>query len=361
MMPALAATRAASTALPALEPARAPRDAGAERLLVVDAAGALGDARLADLPSLLAPGDLLVVNDAATLPASLFAETSRGEPVELRLARALPSGAWQAVLFGAGDWRTPTEARRAPPLVHAGDRLLLSGDARADVLAVDAREPRLVTIAFEQRGAGFWRALYAAGRPVQYAYLERPLALWDVQSRFASRPWAVEAASAGRPLTWDTLVRLGRRGVGLASVTHAAGLSSTGSASLDARLPLPERFEVPARTAEAVAEARARGGRVVAAGTTVVRALEAQAARSGGALEAGGGEATLRLGPSSALRVADAILTGMHEPGSSHFELLEAFAPRRVLLAALAHARAAGYLAHEFGDAMLVVSGRTVP
>lgn len=346
-----------ATALPALEPARAPRAADAERLLAVDAqSGALRDARLTDLPALLAPGDLLVVNDAATLPASLFAETARGEPLELRLARALDNGAWQAVVFGAGDWRTPTEARGAPPRMHPGDRLRLPGGSRAMLLGVDADEPRLVTIAFELRGAALWQALYAAGRPVQYAYLERPLALWDVQSRFASRPWAVEAASAGRPLTWDTLVALRGRGVELAAVTHAAGLSSTGSASLDARLPLAERFEVPERAATAIANARARGGRVVAVGTTVVRALEAQALRcAGGAFQPGAGEATLRLGPGFRLCVADATLTGLHEPGSSHFALLEAFAPRRVLLAALGRARECGYLAHEFGDAMLVV------
>jgi S-adenosylmethionine:tRNA ribosyltransferase-isomerase len=356
MMPALAAVRTLPAKVPtALDPARAPRDAGAERLLVIDAlSSTLSDARLTDLPSLLAPGDLLVVNDAATLPASLFAETSKAEPLDLRLARALPSGAWQVVLFGAGDWRTPTEARAAPPLVRAGDRLSFAGEWFAEVSAVDDAEPRLVTLEFDRRDADLWQALYAAGRPVQYAYLGRPLALWDVQSRFASRPWAVEPASAGRPLTWDTLGALRRRGVALASVTHAAGLSSTGSANLDARLPLPERFEIPERTAAAVAATRARGGRVVAAGTTVVRALEAQAARGDGALEAGAGEATLRLGPDSRLRVADAILTGLHEPGSSHFELLEAFAPREVLLRALTHARAAGYLAHEFGDAMLV-------
>jgi S-adenosylmethionine:tRNA ribosyltransferase-isomerase len=154
------------------------------------------------------------------------------------------------------------------------------------------------------------------------------------------------------PDTAARLAALRRAGVGVASVTHAAGLSSTGEPALDALLPLPEPFEVPARTADEVNVARARGGRVVAAGTTVVRALESATAR--GAVQAGGGVARLRVDARHALRSVDAVLTGMHEPGSSHFQLLTAFAPPDLLARAHAHAEAEGYLAHEFGDSMLV-------
>jgi S-adenosylmethionine:tRNA ribosyltransferase-isomerase len=168
----------------------------------------------------------------------------------------------------------------------------------------------------------------------------------------------MEQPSAGRPLTAQALRDLARRGVGLATVTHAAGLSSTGDAALDARLPLPERFEVPRRAVRAIDETRDRGGRVVAVGTSTVRALEGQAALHDGRLVAGGGVTSLVIGADHRLRVVDGLLTGLHEPGSSHFELLKAFAPEGLLRGALAHAEAEGYLAHEFGDSSLLLRGR---
>src|SRR6185503_15959730 len=106
------------------------------------------------------------------------------------------------------------------------------------------------------------------GRPVQYSYLEGPLELWHVQTLYAGRPWAAEQPSAGRPLTASVLRALEESGVRLAALTHAAGISSTGDAALDALLPLPERYEIPAATVAAIARARAGGGRVIAIGTT---------------------------------------------------------------------------------------------
>jgi S-adenosylmethionine:tRNA ribosyltransferase-isomerase len=183
-----------------------------------------------------------------------------------------------------------------------------------------------------------------------------------VQTPFAARPWAVEPPSAALPLTFDLLLALRRRGVRFAAVTHAAGLSSTGDPELDRRLPLPERYDVPACTVRAIADARRRGARVIAIGTTVVRALESAVRPvggiGGGVLAAGEGITALRLGPASERRVVDAVLTGMHEPDSSHFELLESFAPRALLLELAARARQLGCLAHEFGDAALVVAER---
>ena len=149
--------------------------------------------------------------------------------------------------------------------------------------------PRLVDLAFRERGARLWAALYRHGRPVQYAYVAGPLELWHVQTRYASRPWCAELPSAGRPLTWSLLLGLLRRGVALASLTHAAGLSSTGDPALDALLPMPERFEIPAETAQAIRDAKAGGGRRDRGRrTTVTRALEGSAAQHGGS---GGGPA----------------------------------------------------------------------
>jgi S-adenosylmethionine:tRNA ribosyltransferase-isomerase len=339
------------------------------RLLAVDTRhGRLLDRAATDLPALLFPGDLLVLNDAATLPASLSGRAPSGAPIEIRLAGPPgrdPSDAssWRAVLFGAGDWHTRTEDRPPPELLAAGDLVRL-GDASspdpaasltAEVVAVSPLSPRLVELRFDRGGAALMAALYRIGRPVQYAHQDRDLALWSVQTAFAGPPWAVEMPSAGRPLSWHVLAALRRRGVDLAWLTHAAGLSATGDPALDTALPLPELYDIPRATADAVRRAGSDGRRVIAVGTTVVRALEG-AARSG---RAGGGSGTtdLVLDGGSLLRVVDGIITGVHAPGESHYRLLGAFAPPTLLDAAWRHARARGYLQHELGDICLVAPG----
>jgi len=336
-------------------PARWPReDAAGERLLVVDPrAGTLRDARIAELPGLLRPPDLLVMNDAATLPASLAGRGPRGEPVEARLLGELASGSFRAVLLGEGDWRQRTEDRAAPARVEPRARLEFA-DLSATVERVSRISPRLVELRFDRSGAELWLALYRSGRPVQYAYTSGPLELWHVQVAYASRPWAVEMPSAGRPLRWDLLLALRARGIRLFRVTHAAGLSSTGDPALDAALPLPERFEIPPETVQAVSDAHGKGGRVVAVGTSVARALEGAVAQ-GGALVAGSGETDLLIGPGYRPRVVDGLLTGTHEPTASHFALLQAFAPAALLARASEHAERTGYLSHEFGDSWLVL------
>jgi S-adenosylmethionine:tRNA ribosyltransferase-isomerase len=339
-----------------MNPARWPREhPEAGRLLhIAPVSGRLLDTKVEELPSLLREGDLLVVNDAATLPAALQGRTEGGAAVELRLLSREEDGTWVGVLFGAGDWRMRTEDRPVPPAAPVGTRLVL-GVLAATVVEVLPASPRLLRVAFEAQGAALWAGLYRSGRPVQYSYLEGSLALWHVQTGYAARPWAVEAPSAGLPLTWSVLLALKRRGVRLASLTHAAGLSSTGDAVLDAALPRPERFDIPTATVEAIHATRESGGRVVAVGTTVVRALEGQAARHGGTLRPGEGVTDLLLGPGFIPRVVQGLLTGMHEPTASHYTLLQCFAPLPLLREATQRAEALGYLGHEFGDACLLL------
>ncbi len=326
--------------------ATAPRSP--EKLLLVDPArGTFDDATPRELARLLGAGDLLVVNDAATLPASL-AGTVRGEPVEVRLLDG-EGERFRAVLLGAGDWRTRTEHRPPPPPVTRGDEIELGG-LKARIEGVSELSPRLVRIAFDRSGAELYRALYAVGRPIQYAHVSSPLELWSVQTGYAARPWAVEMPSAGRPLSFELVLELRRRGVAFATLTHAAGLSATGDPAIDAALPLPERYEIPAATVAAVDRAR----RVIAVGTSVVRALEGAFARQG-ELRPGRGETDLVLREGFEPRVVDALLTGMHEKDASHFALLQAFAPRALLESAYAHAEEEGYLGHEFGDATLIL------
>ena len=300
-----------------------------ERLLWIDPSrDTFGDARVGELPSLLRPDDLVVVNDAATLPASMRGLREDGTPFELRLVahEGGESTRWRAVLLGRGDWRQRTEDRPPPPRLAEGERIRIAGGAAARVLSVETLSARLLRIGFEGDAASMWRAIYREGRPVQYSYLEGPLALWHVQSAFAGRPWAVEPPSAGRPLTFALLEALRLRGVTVSPLTHAAGLSSTGDPVIDASLPLVERYDLPAATLRAVADARSRGGRVVAVGTTVVRALEGCAASHGGELVPGEGSTALRLDRRSKLRVVDGLFTGIHQPGTSHFDLMQSFA-----------------------------------
>ncbi len=329
-----------------MQPAVAPQED--PRLLVLDPQAARWkDTRMRDLADHVREGDLLVLNDAATLPASLAARTGSGDETEVRLLARRPDGRWRAVLLGAGDWRIPTENRPAPPRVAIGEPLLFHDRFLAIVTEVSSLSPRLVTVKFES--TAFWRELYRHARPVQYSYLRDALELWDVQTPYASRPWAVEAPSAGRPLRWPLLAEVKARGGRLATLTHAAGLSSTGDPAIDAALPFPEAYEVPRETAEAVSATK---GRVIAVGTTVVRALESWAAT--GILA---GETDLRIGPETKLRAVDGLLTGLHEPHASHFGLLQAFAPRPFLERAYAHAESAGYLWHELGDSNLILPG----
>jgi S-adenosylmethionine:tRNA ribosyltransferase-isomerase len=309
------------------------------------------------LPTLLSAFDLLVVNDAATLPAALSVPNS---DLEVRLiGHGDHAHSFRAVVFGAGDYHTDTNARPAPRELHVGERIDFSAGLSALVTSIDTTAPRLVTLRFEDASEDeFWPALYQHGRPIQYRHVAEPLELWDVQNPFASRPFAFEAPSAGLSLDFALLGALERRGIAVATLTHAAGVSALGSAELDARLPLPERYTIPEATRAAVESARARGGRVIAVGTTVVRALEASHAEHG-RVESGDAVAELKLGPGTALHVVDALLTGMHEAGTSHFELLQAFAPFDLVSTLEHEATRHGYLSHEFGDTCLIDSGRS--
>lgn len=339
---------------PATRPTQRPADA---RLLVVDGGGDVRHASRAELVRHLRAGDLLVANDAATIPASLTGvHAASRAPVEIRLASRPtldPADVYRftAVAFGEGDFRTRTEQRPPPAALGTGDTLLL-GPLRATVTDV-LGHPRLVTIAFDGSPDRVWSGIALHGRPIQYAHVPEPLRMWDVWTRVAAVPAAFEPPSASFVLDWALIGRLRRRGVRFATLTHAAGVSSTGDPGLDARLPLDEAYRIPSATVDAIEVAKARGGRVVALGTTVTRALEHASSRPGGLLP-GDGLATQRIGRGTRLRVVDAIVSGTHEDGESHYELLRAFAGDETLTAMSRALDEAGYRSHEFGDSVLV-------
>jgi S-adenosylmethionine:tRNA ribosyltransferase-isomerase len=367
--------------IPADAPVQRPRDA---RLLVIDGAGRMIDAARSQLLDFLRPDDLVIANDAATLPASLHGtHVPTGAAIEVRLAGFPPvrerlhaggAGArgahgaapwlrlrparldvsrFVAIVFGAGDFRLRTEDRPPPPPLRSGDRLAL-GPLAATVERV-LGHPRLVLLHFHGAPDHVWAGLARHGRPVQYAHVPIPLELWHVWTPIAAGPFAFEPPSAGFSLDWVTIQRMRARGIAFATITHAAGLSSTGDAELDVRLPFDEPYRIPHVTAAAVDRARAAGARVVAVGTTVVRALE-HAGRDG-RLRPGDGVATQRIGPGP-LRIVSAILSGTHEPGSSHYQLLRAFLDDGTLERASAHLDSLRYRTHEFGDSVLIERAR---
>jgi S-adenosylmethionine:tRNA ribosyltransferase-isomerase len=333
----------------------------APRLLAVDPHGRTVHLVRSALATLFGSGDLVIANDAATLPASLHGiHRPTCAPMEIRLAAWPVPGdptRFTAVAFGAGDHRTRTEDRPPPPPLAPGDRLALGPLAAVVERLLD--HPRLIALRFLGDRYAVLAGLARHGRPIQYAHVPEPLALWDVWTRIATDPVAFEPPSAGFALDWATLAAWRGRGVGFATLTHAAGISSTGDPALDARLPFEEPYRIPGRTAAAIGMAKLRGRRVVAIGTSTVRALES-AADASGLVRPGRGLARGRIGPGTSLRVADAILTGVHQPGEGHFELLRAFGDDALLKRVTAELAAHHYRGHEFGDSVLIERAPTV-
>jgi len=333
-------------------------DRRSAQLLSIDAEGGMRHLPRTALASLFAPGDLVIANDAATLPASLRGtHCASGEPIEVRLAAWVSirdPTRFAAIAFGVGDHRTRTEDRMLPPSVAPGDRLTLG-----PLVAIVERplgDPRLFRLRFVGDRATVLAGLARHGRPIQYAHVPEPLALWDVWTRIAADPIAFEPPSAGFAFDWHTQAVWRQRGIGFATLAHAAGISSTGDPVLDQRLPFDEPYRIPKPTAAAINRAKSNGRRIIAIGTTVVRALES-AAHADGSVRAGDGVARGRILRETPLRVVDAILTGVHHRGESHFELLRAFANDALLDQISTAFDQHGYRPHEFGDFMLIERG----
>ena len=304
--------------------------------------GRLTSARFRDLPDLLEPGDLVVVNTSATFPGRLDALRADGVTVPLHVSQALDDGEWVVEVRRPGN--------TGPDLgVEPGTVLELPGGVRATLLSGypdPARASRLwrarlapaVTTAYLQRH----------GRPIRYGYLRGEFPIGDYQNVYATEPGSAEMASAGRPFTERLLVRLMARGVPVVPLTLHTGVSSPELHEP----PYPERFAVPEVTARLVNGTRRAGGRVVAVGTTVTRALET-ATDDDGVTRAAAGWTDLVLGPDRPARAVTGLITGLHEPEASHLQLLEAVAGPDLVTVAYDRAVAEHYLWHEFGDSML--------
>jgi S-adenosylmethionine:tRNA ribosyltransferase-isomerase len=305
------------------------------RLLVTDrATDRIVHATFADLPTHLAPGDLLVVNDSATLPAALRAHRADGRAVSLHLSTRLPAGLWVVEPRGVAG--------------AVDERLRLPGGASARLLLPYPGSQRL-WIASLELGLPALDYLGRYGRPIAYPYVRGTWPLDAYQTVYATVPGSAEMPSAGRAFSSRVLARAAARGVGLARITLHAGVASPERDEP----PIEEWYRVPADTADAVNETRSRGRRVVAVGTTVVRALES-AWDPVGRVGAATGWTDLIVTPDAGVHAVDGLLTGFHEPRASHLAMLEAFAGRAHLAGAYRAALEGRYLWHEFGDLHLI-------
>jgi len=289
------------------------------------------------------------------LPASLFGRSETGETFELRLLSEIREREWRGVVFGKGNWREKTEDRAPPPFLRTGDSLQFGRLLKATVIGISRISERLLQLRFNLSGSDFVREIYAQGHPIQYSYLKNPLPLWEVQSAFASRPWAVEMPSAGAALPLSLLTEMRRKGIRVASLTHACGLSSSGDGKLDRALPLAERYEIPEKTVALVSENQRKKERIIAAGTSVMRALEGNAVQHGGILRPGKGETEILIGPGFKPKIVQGLLTGLHDVEESHFRLALSLLPETSLKRILAMAQKRGLQSHEFGDLCLIL------
>jgi S-adenosylmethionine:tRNA ribosyltransferase-isomerase len=295
----------------------------------------LAHARFEDLADFLRPGDLLVANDSATLPAALTARRADGAELALHLSTQLDGPLWVV------------EPRHVEV---AADEVLALPDWCTATLLAPYRGSRRLWVARLDLPAPVVPYLHRWGRPITYSYVKKTWPIAMYQTIFAREPGSAEMPSAGRAFSHEVLRRLRAKGVIVATITLHTGVSSLeGHES-----PYPERYAVPAATAEALNATRTAGGRVIAVGTTVVRALESAADEEGNVV-ATGGWTDLVVTPERGVRVVDGLLTGFHEPAASHLAMLAAIAGYRHLDLAYRAALAERYLWHEFGDLHLLL------
>jgi S-adenosylmethionine:tRNA ribosyltransferase-isomerase len=313
------------------------------RLLVAHAGG-VEHARFPQLGEFLSPGDLLVVNTSGTLAAAVDGSRADGRPVIVHFATALDDGTWVVEVRPGHDATGPVRDARAGEVIALPDGVRL-------VLA--APHPDGQTRLW-QAGVGVEGGVpaYLArhGRPIRYSYVPAAVPLAAYQTVFAREPGSAEMPSAGRPFTAALVTDLVTRGVGIAPITLHTGVSSQDVGEP----PQPERYRVPETTARAVNMTRAWGGRVIAVGTTVTRALES-AVDGAGVVRERSGWTDLVLGPDRPVRVVRGLVTGWHAPGASHLQLLESVAGSDLVERAYAEAVRARYLGHEFGDSCLLL------
>lgn len=299
------------------------------------------------LNDFLLPGDLLVFNSSRTLPASLKGCEANGTCLEVRLAHKLPDNSWLALLL----------CQQGEPF-SCGLRNQMELDfglgLTAKVEKRDSHIYRLWQMRFNHQDTKLIDLLYRLGQPIRYSYVSAPWNLDYYQTVYAVEPGSAEMPSAGRAFTWKLLFDLKRKGIETTNIVLHTGLSSYMDDELDARHPASEEeYFISDVAAEKINRARSRDRRIIAVGTTVVRALESAVDR--GRITARHGYTRLHINAHHQLKAVDGLLTGMHEPEASHLDLLTAFLPAKQIKDAYTQAVAQQYLWHEFGDLNLII------
>jgi S-adenosylmethionine:tRNA ribosyltransferase-isomerase len=292
------------------------------------------------LPEYLKPGDLVILNNSRTIPA-VFKVKRLGNgkletKVEVRLARRLTENTWEALIV--------------QDYTNIGDTFIFAPELSAMVIGIKENTP-LAILKFAKKGSDLLNMFYRLGEPVRYEYINHPWDLDYYQTVFASHPGSVEMPSAGRAFSWELLFTLMRKGIQVDFIQLHTGLSYL----LDDKWHQSpeeneEEYHISEQTKQKILETKAAGKRVIAVGTTVVRALETFAISG-----AHSGITNLYIDQHFPLKIADGIITGLHEPKASHLDMLSAFISKQHLLQAYDHAINAGYLWHEFGDMNLII------
>lgn len=301
--------------------------------------------RFFDLARFLTPGDLIVVNTSATLPAAIDGIRADSRWTVVHLAAPLDDGTWTIELREPDASGPQTDSQD-------GERVDLIGGAHLEIVSAYPRSDDFRRILRAQLDVDGPVSDYLArfGRPISYCYVQQRWPLSMYQTVFARDPGSAEMPSAGRPFTAELVTDLIVRGISIAPITLHTGVSSQETGEP----PLPERFQVPAATADLINHTRSHGGRVIAVGTTVTRALESAVSEDGSVIPVEGWT-DLVLGPERPARVVDGLITGWHAPEASHIELLRAVAGVELVERAYSAASTDGYLWHEFGDSCLLL------
>lgn len=300
--------------------------------------------RFLDLPDFLAPGDLLVVNRSATLAASLPARGSVGSFI-LNLSTLYGNGIWLA----EPRW---SPAQPGPLPLQAGESITVGG-VKATLIAP---HPGIKRLWFVRVNGDLCRAMALYGSPIRYGYLAQPAPLAAYQTYFSAIPGSAEMPSAARPFTQRVVNGLRARDITIAGLLLHTGVSSMeiDTEQIEEHTLYAEPFQVPSATARAINEARDAGRRVIAVGTTVVRALES--AWDGEQVQARKGFTQAYVHPGTGSHTVDGLITGLHDPKASHLAMLYAIAGQSLIRSAYAEAVAERYLWHEFGDSHLILT-----
>jgi S-adenosylmethionine:tRNA ribosyltransferase-isomerase len=315
------------------------RNRGDVRLMVLNSkTGETFHNHFHELGLFLLAGDVLVLNNSRTIPSVLQGKQGKRE-AQIRLSRKISDSVWEALIVGG--------------LYSGQDLIQFQNGVTASVVGEGSEAP-LVRLHFSVNGQKLYEFFYECGEPIRYEYIHHPWPLEAYQTVYGSVPGSVEMPSAGRAFTWKLINELKQKGVKVAFLQLHAGLSYYGNDQWPTPSKHPEFFHIPEETAKLINEAKQKGRRIIAVGTTVVRALETVADLYG-LIKPGEGVTTLYIEDGIQLRTVDGILTGLHEPEASHLDLLSTIIGKEKLISAYHDAIDQQYLWHEFGDMNLIL------